>query len=172
MIWKRVLVLMAVWTFASSAFGMSAPIPGPKLAFPDGTTSKTMENVLNALRYDVTFVDGRFLNEYTWMRFSGSAEQVNRIIELLHGAGFQVRVGFADYRDDRVSFTLSQSDSPREVGLAINTAKKDFDLSKLIIRIPPTGSGAGGSTTGAAGQPPVDLFGTPLTRQAGRLPGR
>jgi hypothetical protein len=136
---KRILLLAAaVMTVATSVFGWGGPISSPQLGFPTGTSKETVTKVIQYLSKDVTFVDGNFLNEYSHQGFSGSAKKVGELIDLLHTVGkFELRVSFANLKDDRIAFSISQNGKNQEqLTITINTARKDLELSELTIQIP------------------------------------
>jgi hypothetical protein len=119
-----------------SAFGLGGSISSPELQFPDRTTQDTISKVLDYLRNDLIFVEGSFVNEFASQGFSGSPTKVTGLIQLLQRSGFGFTVQFSDLKDDRIALRISQNTRQRETVLTINTAKKDFVLSDLIIQFP------------------------------------
>lgn len=121
----------------ASAFAWFSTFSSPQLGFPDGTPPETINKVINYLNKDLTFIEGNFFNEYTTQRFSGSASKLNDLIQLLHVSRFELKVAFADLKDDRVTFVLSQNDHQEQATITINTTKGDFKWSELRIQISP-----------------------------------
>ncbi|MFM6129068.1 MAG: hypothetical protein ACKPBV_10045 [Sphaerospermopsis kisseleviana] len=139
---KRILASAAVMMVAVSVLGWGGPISSPELGFAAGTSKEAITKIMQYLRKEVTFVDGNFINEHTYQGYSGSARKLDELIKLLHDVGkFQMKVSFANLKDDRITFSISQNMREQALTITINTARKDLDLSELTIRIPsPEGS--------------------------------
>jgi hypothetical protein len=134
---KRHFLLLAVLLVAAtSAFGWAGPITSPQLGFPQGTPPETIKKVIDYLQQELTFVEGSFINEFSNQAFSGTAKQVTGLIQLLERSGFDLTVKFFGDKDNRVALRISQNARPNEAILFINTAKKDLDLSGLVIHLP------------------------------------
>ena len=134
---KQCILAVALATIVPvSAFALGGKISSPQLQFPDGATQETIAKVLDYLRNDLGFVEGSFVNEFSSQEFSGSAKKVTGLIQLLERSGFEFTVRFGDLNDDRITLRLSQNTSRRETALTINTTKKDFALSDLVIHLP------------------------------------
>ncbi len=144
---KTILLMLALaMVIPSSAFGFGASFSSPQLGFPKGTPPSTIDQVLHYLQKEVTFVDGSFINEFTTQDFSGSPRNVTDLIQLLHRSGFELKITFADLRNDRIAFRLFQNSHQSQTIITINTAKKDFKLSELSIQIPPSSDSTSNKT--------------------------
>jgi hypothetical protein len=138
----HIICLSLLFAFAAiiptSAFAWAGKLSTLTLAFPDGTPPETQEKVRHYL--DLTFVEGEFMNQHITQRFSGSADHLSELIQMLHTNRFELKVEFADLKDERVSFSLYQmmgAGAEVEATITINTAKKDFNWSELKFQIPP-----------------------------------
>ena len=134
---SALLAVAMVLMLPLTLLGWGGPVMGPELGFPKDASKETIEKVLNYLRTQVNFIDGSFINEFTSQKYAASAKKLGGLIELLHASGFEVQVTFADLKNDRAAFILAQNGhDDAKVSIAINTTRKDFDLTGLTIQLP------------------------------------
>lgn len=136
------------------ALGLGGTFSSPQLQFPEGATQETITKVINYLRNDLTFVEGSFINEYSSEGLSGSTKKVSSLIQLLQASGFELTVGFADLKNDRIAVQISQDSRRRTTTLTLNTARKDFAPSDLTIHLPASRTDAAQSLAPGTAPPP------------------
>jgi len=136
---KRILLLFALAVIIPvSAFARGGKLSTLTVFFPNGTPTESMKEVSNYLTKDLTLIEGSFINQFITQSFSGSTGKLIELIELLHTNQFELKVAFADLKDDRVTFSLCQNAAgPGKAMITVNTTKEDFKMSELKIQIPP-----------------------------------
>ncbi len=135
---KRIILLFALAAaLPTSAFARGGELSTITLGFRDGTPSEIRTKVHNFLNQNYTFVKGTFLNTFISQRFAGSPGKLNDLIQLLHASQFELKVEFADLKDDGATFLLSQNmTAPGEATITINVTKGEFRWSELKFQIP------------------------------------
>src|SRR5437870_5494943 len=93
------------------AKALSFDISEPQLVFPERTPPETEKEVIKFLNKAVTFVQGGFMNDSLGEGFSGSTAKLNDLIQLLHTCRFELKLEFADFKNDGVSFSVFQNTS-------------------------------------------------------------
>ncbi len=96
-----------------------------------------MKKVSNYLTHDVTLIEGHFFSTEITQSFSASTVKLNELIQLLHTNQFQLKVEFADLKDECVTFSFHQNaGGPGQARITINVRNKDFKWSELNIQFP------------------------------------
>src|SRR5437762_1646913 len=85
MIMKRILLLAAIAVIAPAcAFAVAGKLDTLTFGFPDGTPTETQKKVHDYLTHDITLIEGHFMNTAIAQGFSGSADQLSELIQMLH----------------------------------------------------------------------------------------
>jgi hypothetical protein len=82
-------------------------------------------------------IEGRFFSTEVTQSFSASTGKLNELIQLLHTNQFELKVEFADLKDEGVTFSFYQNAAgPGQARIIINAGKRDLKWSELKIQIP------------------------------------
>jgi hypothetical protein len=136
---KRILLLLALSLIVpASVFAVAGKLDTLTFGFPDDTPTETQKKVHAYLTHGITWIEGHFMNTAITQTFSGSAGQLNELIQMLQTNRFELTVEFADLKDNRVAFSRFQNMAgPARIRITIDTTKNGFKLSELKIQIPP-----------------------------------
>jgi len=86
---------------------------------------------------DLSFIEGRFINQFSNQRFGGTSAQVPRFIGQLKGVGvWEVDVQFRDFGEQQSAFSLDQDSSKDHLRLIINSGRSDFLLKDFASYLP------------------------------------
>src|SRR2546422_642056 len=99
----RFLLALAV-IIPASAFAVAGTLSTLTIFYPDGTSPETQKQVSNYLTHDLTLIEGHFFTTAITQSFSGSTGQLNELIQMLQLNRFELKVEFADLKDDGVTF--------------------------------------------------------------------
>jgi hypothetical protein len=131
--------ILLLVTFSVNAFGEGGDLASPEIGVPAGIDETQKENVYKIIEYmrdDLTFIEGSFVNEFSYLRFGATSAQVSDFIALLNQAGlWEVQIRFQDFGEQDSAFSLSQS-SPNLLHIIVNSGREDFLLKDFIEFFP------------------------------------
>ena len=135
-----ILLLLTILLFPALAYGLAGTETSPSLSYQSGIDAKQKEKVNKALEYmqsNLNFLEGNFINEFTFQRFGGDAKQVVHLIHLLQEVGlWKVQVQFRNFGEEKTAFTLNQGLREDQLSIIINSGRSDFSLKDFAAFIP------------------------------------
>ena len=136
--WASVLLLILCST---TVLGLGGKLAAPSLGYRsdlDASRKEEIQKVLKFMKDDLSFIEGRFINQFSNQRFGGTSAQVSRFIALLKGVGlWEVDVQFRDFGEQDSAFSLDQDSSKDHLRLIINSGRSDFLLKDFAPYLPP-----------------------------------
>ena len=114
-----------------NAFGIGAKLGSPEIGHRAGISEaqeKRVSAVLAFMNSDLKFIEGNFINQFSYQRFGGTAEKVVKFIALLEAARiWEIHVDFRDFEEQESAFSFHQDSSDR-LQVIVNSGRADFSL--------------------------------------------
>lgn len=135
--WVSVLLLILCST---TVLGLGGKLSAPSLGYRSDLDASRMDEIQKVLQFmkdDLSFIEGRFINQFSNQRFGGTSAQVSRSIGQLKGVGvWEVDVHFRDFGEQESAFSLDQDSSKDHLRLIINSGRSDFLLKDFAPYLP------------------------------------
>jgi hypothetical protein len=135
--WVSVLLLILCST---TVLGLGGKLSAPSLGYRsdlDASRKEEIQKVLQFMKEDLSFIEGRFINQFSNQRFGGTSAQVSRFIGLVKGVGvWEIDVQFRDFGEQESAFSLDQDSSKDSLRLIINSGRSDFLLKDFAPYLP------------------------------------
>ncbi|MBT4865683.1 MAG: hypothetical protein HON53_11300 [Planctomycetaceae bacterium] len=131
--------LLAVTLFPVTANALGGKLTSPSLSYRSDSSAIKKEKINKVIQFmgsDLKFIEGSFLNQFSFQRFGGTAKQVLRLIKLLNEAGLPVSIQFRDFGEQKSAFTLDEDSSKDYRRIIINSRRDDFKLSDFRAFLP------------------------------------
>ena len=134
------LVLLSLVLASPSALGLGGDLAGPSIAHPanlDPARKKQIKRLYAHMREKLVFLEGSFINEFSYQRFGGSAQGLLGLIERLNEIGlWQVEVQFRDFGEQDSAFSMDQNSATSYVRVMVNSGREDFRIRDFRAWLP------------------------------------
>jgi hypothetical protein len=134
------LVVVSLGLFLSEyrVEALAGNLDVPSLGFPSEMNKTTREQIMAAIvDKSYQFIDGRFVNAFTTLRYGGEMKGLNRFLEkLAECEGMKVVITYSKSLSGEVATWLLRHNGwveARQLVVSINTDAPKFDKTKLEI---------------------------------------
>lgn len=123
------------------ALGLGGDLASPSISYRsdvDAATKKKIDEIDRFMNDELKFLEGSFINQFTYQRFGSSVEKVLKFLDLLEAAAiWEMSVQFRDFGEQDSAFSLDQASSNEYLRVMVNAGREDFNIPHFKAYLPP-----------------------------------